>query len=102
MSAVQTARTELFIGGKWQPSADARRIDVIDPATGQVLTSVADASVADGLAAVDAASAALAGWSARAPCAPAQPRLGSRAPTPRADFLLARSSRRERSLSFPV
>src|SRR5664279_2452069 len=67
MSAVQTARTELFIGGKWQPSADARRIDVIDPATGQVLTSVADASVADGLAAVDAASAALAGWSARAP-----------------------------------
>jgi succinate-semialdehyde dehydrogenase / glutarate-semialdehyde dehydrogenase len=60
-------RTELFIGGRWRESADSGRIDVADPATGAVLTSVADATVADGLAAVDAASAALAGWSARPP-----------------------------------
>jgi succinate-semialdehyde dehydrogenase/glutarate-semialdehyde dehydrogenase len=42
-------------------------MNVIDPATGEVLASVADATVADGSAAVDAAAGALAGWSARAP-----------------------------------
>ncbi|MDT4978873.1 MAG: succinate-semialdehyde dehydrogenase / glutarate-semialdehyde dehydrogenase [Pseudonocardiales bacterium] len=67
MTVVQTARTELFIGGKWLPATDDRRMNVIDPATGEVLASVADATVADGSAAVDAAAAALAGWSARAP-----------------------------------
>ncbi|MDT4976160.1 MAG: succinate-semialdehyde dehydrogenase / glutarate-semialdehyde dehydrogenase [Pseudonocardiales bacterium] len=67
MTVVQTARTELFIGGKWLPATDDRRMNVIDPATGEVLASVADATVADGSAAVDAAAGALAGWSARAP-----------------------------------
>jgi len=57
--------TDLFIGGKWV-SSDAR-FDVLDPATGSVLASVADGSVADATAAVDAASAALPGWSAVAP-----------------------------------
>ncbi|MDT4909128.1 MAG: succinate-semialdehyde dehydrogenase / glutarate-semialdehyde dehydrogenase, partial [Pseudonocardiales bacterium] len=57
----------LFIGGKWLPATDDRRMNVIDPATGEVLASVADATVADGSAAVDAAAGALAGWSARAP-----------------------------------
>ncbi|MDT4961626.1 MAG: succinate-semialdehyde dehydrogenase / glutarate-semialdehyde dehydrogenase [Pseudonocardiales bacterium] len=67
MTVVQTARTELFIGGNWRPATDDRRMNVIDPATGEVLASVADATVADGSAAVDAAAGALAGWSARAP-----------------------------------
>jgi succinate-semialdehyde dehydrogenase / glutarate-semialdehyde dehydrogenase len=56
---------ELFIGGKWVP-ADSR-FDVIDPATGDVITSVSDGSVDDALAAVDAASAALPAWAASAP-----------------------------------
>src|SRR5690606_20143315 len=43
------------------------RFDVLDPATGAVLTSVASASVDDALAAVDAADAAAAGWAATAP-----------------------------------
>ncbi|HST65323.1 MAG TPA: aldehyde dehydrogenase family protein, partial [Mycobacteriales bacterium] len=56
---------ELFIGGKWVPAAS--RFDVIDPATGDVITSVSDGSVDDALAAVDAASAAFASWAASAP-----------------------------------
>jgi len=57
--------TDLFIGGKWV-SSDSR-FDVLDPATGEVIASVADGSVADAAAAVDAASAALASWAATAP-----------------------------------
>jgi succinate-semialdehyde dehydrogenase / glutarate-semialdehyde dehydrogenase len=58
-------RTDLFIGGKWRPGAD--RFDVFDPATSELITTVANASVEDGLAAVDAAEAAAADWAATAP-----------------------------------
>jgi succinate-semialdehyde dehydrogenase/glutarate-semialdehyde dehydrogenase len=56
---------DLFIGGKWVPAAS--RFDVIDPATGDAITSVSDGSVADALAAVDAASSAFPSWAATAP-----------------------------------
>ena len=59
--------TDLYIGGKAVPAADGGRFDVLDPATGEVITTVADAAVADALAAVDAAAAAAAGWAATAP-----------------------------------
>jgi succinate-semialdehyde dehydrogenase/glutarate-semialdehyde dehydrogenase len=59
--------TELWIGGKAVPASDGGRFDVRDPATGKVLTSVADGSVDDAIAAVDAADAAAAGWAATAP-----------------------------------
>jgi len=52
----------LFIGGTWRESSDGGSIEVHDPATGSVLTTVADASVADGTAALDAAVAAQAEW----------------------------------------
>ncbi|CAA9335335.1 MAG: Succinate-semialdehyde dehydrogenase [NAD(P)+] [uncultured Friedmanniella sp.] len=58
---------DLCIGGKVVPAADGGRFDVVDPATGAVLTSVADGTVEDALAAVDAAEAAAAGWAATAP-----------------------------------
>ena len=58
-------QTDLFIGGKWVPAAD--RFDVLDPATGDVIASVANGSVDDALAAVDAASAAAASWAATSP-----------------------------------
>ena len=48
-------------------ASDGGRFDVLDPATGQVLTSVANGTVEDALAAVDAADAAAAGWAATAP-----------------------------------
>jgi succinate-semialdehyde dehydrogenase / glutarate-semialdehyde dehydrogenase len=59
--------TGLFIGGSWRDSSDGATIKVEDPATGEVLTEVADASVADGRAALDAAVAAQASWAATAP-----------------------------------
>ena len=57
----------LFIGGKVVPASDGGRFDVLNPATGAVLTSVADGTVDDAIAAVDAAHAAAADWAATAP-----------------------------------
>ncbi|WP_030442430.1 NAD-dependent succinate-semialdehyde dehydrogenase [Actinoplanes subtropicus] len=59
--------TELFIGGKWVPAASGGRFDVIDPATGDVIASVADGGESDAGAAVDAAAAAGPGWAATPP-----------------------------------
>lgn len=57
----------LFIGGRWVESTSGRSIDVRDPATGLVIKTIADASVADGAAAMDAAADAQASWAATAP-----------------------------------
>ncbi len=57
----------LFIGGAWVDSSSGRSIDVIDPATGAVIKTIADASVADAARAMDAAAAAQDSWSATAP-----------------------------------
>ena len=51
--------TDLWIGGTWRKSSDGQRFDVIDPATENIITSVASATVDDAKAAVDAASDAL-------------------------------------------
>jgi succinate-semialdehyde dehydrogenase/glutarate-semialdehyde dehydrogenase len=59
--------TELWIGGKAVPASDGGRFDVLDPATGEVLASVADGTVDDAIAAVDAADAAAATWAATSP-----------------------------------
>jgi succinate-semialdehyde dehydrogenase/glutarate-semialdehyde dehydrogenase len=59
--------TDLWIGGKWRKSSDGQRFDVIDPATENTITSVASATVDDAKAAVDAASAAFAGWAGKKP-----------------------------------
>jgi succinate-semialdehyde dehydrogenase/glutarate-semialdehyde dehydrogenase len=57
----------LFVDGKWRDSSDGRTLDVEDPSTGEILASVADATVADGKAALDAAVAAQADWAATPP-----------------------------------
>ncbi|QDC39591.1 MULTISPECIES: NAD-dependent succinate-semialdehyde dehydrogenase [Sphingobium] len=59
--------TDLLIGEAWVPAASGKRIDILNPATEAVLTSVADASPAEGIAAVDAAAAAAADWAATPP-----------------------------------
>ena len=59
--------TQLFIGGAWVDSTSGRAIEVRDPATGVVLTTIADASVADAAAAMDAAADTQASWAATAP-----------------------------------
>ena len=66
-SVVEAVDKELFIGGKWVPAAGGRTFAVEDPATGQVLCQVADASPEDGMAALDAAVAAQAEWGRAAP-----------------------------------
>ena len=58
---------QLFIGGDWVDSTSGRAIEVRDPATGSVIKTIADASVADGAAAMDAAAAAQAEWGRTAP-----------------------------------
>jgi len=59
--------TDLWIGGKAVPASDGGRFDVLDPATGRVLTTVADGSVDDAIAAVDAAESAAGAWAATSP-----------------------------------
>jgi succinate-semialdehyde dehydrogenase/glutarate-semialdehyde dehydrogenase len=59
--------TELFIGGKWVPASSGERFDVLDPATGDVIASVANGSETDAIAAVDAAAAAAKAWAATPP-----------------------------------
>jgi succinate-semialdehyde dehydrogenase / glutarate-semialdehyde dehydrogenase len=59
--------TGLFIDGKWRGGSDGRTVDVEDPSTGETLASVADATVDDGAAALDAAVAAQPDWAATSP-----------------------------------
>ncbi|TDD85185.1 NAD-dependent succinate-semialdehyde dehydrogenase [Saccharopolyspora karakumensis] len=56
----------LHIAGRWQ-AGRAGRFDVVDPATTEVLATVASGSTDDATAAVDAASAASASWAATPP-----------------------------------
>ncbi|HET9257791.1 MAG TPA: NAD-dependent succinate-semialdehyde dehydrogenase [Pseudonocardiaceae bacterium] len=58
---------DLFINGRWRPGSGGRTFDVEDPSTGTVLRAIADADAEDGLAALDAAAAAQAGWARHPP-----------------------------------
>jgi succinate-semialdehyde dehydrogenase / glutarate-semialdehyde dehydrogenase len=59
--------TDLYIGGKWVAASDGGRFEVADPATGRTITSVADGTVEDAIAAVDAAEQAAGQWAGTAP-----------------------------------
>jgi succinate-semialdehyde dehydrogenase / glutarate-semialdehyde dehydrogenase len=59
--------TDLWIGGQWRKASDGKRFDVIDPATENMVASVASATVDDAKAAVEAASAAFPAWAAKKP-----------------------------------
>jgi succinate-semialdehyde dehydrogenase/glutarate-semialdehyde dehydrogenase len=62
----------LHIGGRWLPASDGARFDVTDPATGEVVASVASGSEEDARAAVAAAADAADAWAATAPRARAE------------------------------
>src|SRR5690349_11730366 len=64
---LESVPTELFIGGSWIPASDGGTLDVLDPATGQLLRTISSASVDDGLAALDAAVAAQSEWGTTPP-----------------------------------
>ena len=52
----------LYIDGQWRDSSDGTTLEVDNPATGEVLATIASATPADGMAALDAAVAAQASW----------------------------------------
>ena len=58
---------QLLIGGRWRASSSGATLPVEDPATGQTLVHVADATPEDGEAALSAAVAAGRSWAATAP-----------------------------------
>ena len=64
---VESLRTGLFVDGRWRDATDAGTFEVEDPATGDVLTRVADATPEDGMAALTAASEAQPSWAATPP-----------------------------------
>jgi succinate-semialdehyde dehydrogenase/glutarate-semialdehyde dehydrogenase len=64
---VEWVKTQLFIGGQWRDASSGATIDVEDPATGEVIASVADATNADADAALAAADEAFTTWRNVAP-----------------------------------
>ncbi|MET1133794.1 MAG: NAD-dependent succinate-semialdehyde dehydrogenase, partial [Aeromicrobium sp.] len=60
-------RQDHLVGGAWIPAGSGRRIDVENPATGDVLASVPDAGPREAVAALDAAVAAQSAWARSAP-----------------------------------
>ena len=68
--------TDLFIGGEWVPADAGERFDVLDPASGRAIASVADAGPDDGMRALEAAAST-------------QAELAATSPRQRADWLTA-------------
>jgi succinate-semialdehyde dehydrogenase/glutarate-semialdehyde dehydrogenase len=71
---VEAVAKRLFVGGRWVEATGGATFDVLDPSTGEKLCAVADASPADGRAALEAAVAA-------------QPAFAAISPRERADML---------------
>ena len=64
---LRTVPKELLIAGEWRAASGGARLAVEDPATGEPLCEIADATAADALAALAAADDAQAAWAASAP-----------------------------------
>lgn len=64
---IRSIPTGLYINGEWRDSSSGERFDVRDPATEEVIATVASATAADAIAAVTAAHNAASQWAARAP-----------------------------------
>jgi succinate-semialdehyde dehydrogenase/glutarate-semialdehyde dehydrogenase len=65
MATTQTRPDEqLLVGGSWLEGADGGRFDVTNPATGEVVGTVADGTADDVARAIDAAAEALGDWRA--------------------------------------
>ncbi|MFI8413698.1 NAD-dependent succinate-semialdehyde dehydrogenase [Paeniglutamicibacter gangotriensis] len=59
--------TGLLINGQWRDASDGGTFDVLDPATGQKLATLASATSEDAMAALDAADAVQKTWALTAP-----------------------------------
>lgn len=66
-AALIGAPTQLYLDGEFSPASSGTAFDVQDPATGQLLAQVSDATAADGSRALDAAARAQSKWAATTP-----------------------------------
>jgi succinate-semialdehyde dehydrogenase/glutarate-semialdehyde dehydrogenase len=66
-SVVERVPKGLYVGGEWREASGGATLAVEDPATGETLCEVADATPEDARAALDAACAAQAEWAAHPP-----------------------------------
>src|SRR3954452_4913503 len=66
-SVVDAVEKHLLIGGEWRGAGEDATFEVEDPATGEALCEIADATPDDAKAALDAACDAQAEWAASAP-----------------------------------
>ncbi len=57
----------LFIGGEWRSAASGATLNVYDPATGELVKTIANGGVEDGAAAMDAAVDAAPAWAKTPP-----------------------------------
>ncbi|MBT9254400.1 NAD-dependent succinate-semialdehyde dehydrogenase [Phycicoccus sp. MAQZ13P-2] len=64
---VESVPTRLLIGGRWREAGGGARFEVHDPSSGATLTTCADATPEDGMAALAAAAEAQPAWAATAP-----------------------------------
>jgi succinate-semialdehyde dehydrogenase/glutarate-semialdehyde dehydrogenase len=62
-SLLNTVPTGLLIDGQWREASDGGTFDVYDPATGEVIATLASATSADAVSALEAADVAQAAWS---------------------------------------
>jgi succinate-semialdehyde dehydrogenase/glutarate-semialdehyde dehydrogenase len=67
MRVLDSVPSQLYIAGKWVDAENGATFDVIDPATGKVLKTIADASPADGMKAMAAAHETQESWARTAP-----------------------------------
>jgi succinate-semialdehyde dehydrogenase/glutarate-semialdehyde dehydrogenase len=66
-TVVDAIDTRLYVAGSWRDSSSGRTLAVEDPSTGDTLREVADATVEDARAALDAAVATQGEWAATPP-----------------------------------
>jgi succinate-semialdehyde dehydrogenase/glutarate-semialdehyde dehydrogenase len=59
---LDAVKPQLYIGGEWRDGGEGEAIAVEDPATGETLVEVADATVDDAKAALGAAHETFAQW----------------------------------------
>ena len=66
-TVLQNVPTTLYVAGEWRAASNGETLPVEDPATGQTLVEVGDASVDDAFAALAAAAATQQQWAGTAP-----------------------------------
>jgi len=66
-SVLDAVPKQLYIGGRWRDASGGAMFPVEDPATGETLCEIADATPEDALAALDAASSVQQQWAGHPP-----------------------------------